>query len=101
MQSPIGTWAVVIATPIGKQHVSLRISQDAGKLGGTATLGAETVPLLGLELEGNRLTWSQNVTRPLKLTLRFEVTFDEVRMTGTAKAGVLPSSSLEGRRENT
>jgi hypothetical protein len=99
MQSPVGTWAVVIATPIGKQHVTLRISEREGRLEGTATQGAETVPLINAEREGARLTWTQSVTKPMKLVIKFDVTFDETRMTGTAKAGILPTSKLEGVRE--
>lgn len=100
MSSPVGAWSIVIATPIGKQRVALRFHQRADGLEGTATLGAETVPLIALKQDGNRLTWTQNVTRPLKLAIAFEVTFDDVRMRGTAKAGVLPGSNLEGVRED-
>jgi hypothetical protein len=99
-QSPVGTWALTIATPVGKQHVTLRILERSGKLEGTATLGAESVPLVDAQCDGARLTWTQNVTKPMKLALKFDVTFDETKMTGTAKAGVLPSSKLEGIRES-
>ena len=100
MQSPVGTWAVVIATPIGKQHVTLLISERDGKLEGTATQGAETVPLIDAQCQGSRLTWTQRVTRPMKLVIEFDVTFDETKMKGTAKAGILPTSKLEGVRES-
>lgn len=99
MQSPTGTWAVVIATPIGKQHVTLRVLEQAGRLEGTATQGAETVPLVDMKCEEGRLTWTQSVTKPMRLTIKFEVTFDETTMSGTAKVGVLPSSKLVGVRE--
>ena len=39
------------------------------------------------------------MTRPLRLTLRFDVTLDlSDTMTGTAKAGILPTSKLTGVR---
>jgi hypothetical protein len=96
-----GTWKVIIRTPIGKQHVDLFISARNGRLEGTATQGTETVPLLDPVAEGSRLTWSQNVTKPLRLTIRFDVTIDGAQMSGTAKAGVLPLSKLEGHRQIT
>jgi hypothetical protein len=98
MPSPLGTWAVVISTPIGKQHVTLRIDERDGRLEGTATQGAETVSLVGARLDGARLTWSQSVTRPMKLAIKFDVNIAGDRMLGTAKAGILPTSKLEGAR---
>jgi hypothetical protein len=93
-----GTWNVTISTPIGAQHVVLRVRERAGAIEGTATQGAETVPMLDAVLEGARFRWSQRVTKPLKLDLRFEVQLDGDRMTGTAKAGIFPASKLEGTR---
>ena len=93
-----GRWDVTIATPMGKQVVTYDISVAGGELTGTATQGAEVTPLIGLAASANRLTWTQHVTRPMKLTLRFDVTVAGDGMTGTAKAGVLPSSKLTGVR---
>ena len=93
-----GRWDVTIATPMGKQAVTYDISLVDGVIAGTATQGAEVTPLVGLAAEGNRLTWTQHVTRPMRLTLRFDVTVDRDDMAGTAKAGVLPASRLTGTR---
>jgi len=93
-----GTWNVTIATPIGKQEIVLEIATRHGAVGGTARRGDEIVALVDPIAEGNRLRWTQSVTRPLRLTLAFDVTVDGDAMTGTAKAGVLPSSRLTGRR---
>jgi hypothetical protein len=93
-----GTWNIVIATPIGKQVVVLEIATRDGKLAGTARQGAEVVELLDPVVDGNRMTWTQHVTRPLRLTLKFDVSVDGATMTGTAKAGILPTSKLRGER---
>ena len=98
--SGAGQWDVSIATPMGKQAVTYDISVANGILTGTATQGTEVTPLIGLTGSGNHLTWSQNVTRPMKLTLRFDVVVAGDTMTGTAKAGVLPSSKLTGTRRH-
>jgi hypothetical protein len=39
------------------------------------------------------------MTEPLRLTLTFEVTIEGDSMTGTARAGRLPSSTVRGRRQ--
>jgi hypothetical protein len=93
-----GTWTVNIATPIGKQQVVFWICSRAGCLEGTATQGSETVPFLDAVADGPRLTWSQRVTKPLRLTIAFDVRVDGDSMSGVAKAGVFPASKLEGRR---
>jgi hypothetical protein len=93
-----GTWNVTIATPIGKQVVVLEIATRDGAVRGTARQGAETVAFLDPVIDGNRMRWTQKVTRPLRLTLAFDVTVEGVSMTGTAKAGILPTSKLTGVR---
>jgi len=45
-----------------------------GHLGGSARSAAETVPLQDVVLDGDHLTWSQAITRPMRLRLAFDVT---------------------------
>jgi len=93
-----GTWRVIIATPIGKQEVVFEISTDQGVVRGIATQAAERVDFLDPVIDGERLTWSQRITKPFSMLLHFDVTVDGDRMAGTAKAGVLPTSSVIGER---
>lgn len=93
-----GTWNLVIATPIGKQLATLELSRQAGELHGIARGAAEDVPLTDLTLEGNRLTWAQSITRPMRLNLTFDVTIIGDELTGTSQAGRLPKSTVTGRR---
>ncbi|AII06251.1 hypothetical protein C8E05_3031 [Rhodococcus wratislaviensis] len=93
-----GTWNVVIATPIGKQRVELTFVTQDGELRGTARGDAEEVPLTDPALDGNRLTWSQSITTPLRLHLKFDVVVEGDEMTGKSTAGRLPSSKVSGRR---
>ena len=93
-----GTWNLVIATPIGKQLATLELSREAGRLTGIAKSAAEDVPLRDLTLDGNRLTWAQSITRPMRLNLTFDVTITGDALTGASRAGRLPSSAVTGRR---
>ncbi|GAF44646.1 hypothetical protein [Rhodococcus wratislaviensis] len=93
-----GTWNVVIATPIGKQRVELTFVTQDGELRGTARGDSEEVPLTDPALDGNRLTWSQSITTPLRLHLKFDVVVEGDEMTGKSTAGRLPSSKVSGRR---
>ncbi len=93
-----GSWDVIIATPIGELAAVFEISEQDGAIHGTASTDAETVEILDAVADGNRLTWSQNVTTPMRLTLKFDVTVDGDTMTGTSKAGFLPASKVYGSR---
>jgi hypothetical protein len=96
--SAAGTWNLSIATPIGKQEVVLELVDDGGVLSGTATGAGETVDLVSPMLDGDRLTWTQSITKPIKLDLAFDLTIDGDALEGTAKAGVLPKSKVTGTR---
>lgn len=100
MSTFAGTWDVTIATPIGNMAVVFEITESDGKIQGTATSDAETVEFVDSLADGNRLTWSQDVTTPMKLTLKFDVTVDGDSMTGTSKAGIFPASHLTGSRRS-
>jgi hypothetical protein len=93
-----GKWQVTIATPIGKQTVTFDISTRDGVITGMATQKDEIVPFEEVVPDGNRLTWAQNVTKPLKLRLKFDITVQGNQLSGTAKAGILPTSTVTGER---
>ncbi|RXZ79443.1 DJ-1/PfpI family protein [Paenibacillaceae bacterium] len=93
-----GNWDTTIATPVGKLQVKLSLSTREGMVQGTATQGDETVELINPVLQNNKLAWSLRITKPMRINLKFEVSADGDRMTGIAKAGILPASQLSGKR---
>jgi hypothetical protein len=99
---PAGTWALTIATPIGKLPVTLELTREAGLLHGTAEGRGETVDLHDLVAtpgpDGVRLAWNQQVTKPIRLNLSFDVLVTADAMTGHSKAGRLPRSTVTGSR---
>jgi hypothetical protein len=101
MSTFAGVWNVTIDTPIGKMAVVFDITERDGTIHGTASSDKETVDFVDAVAEGNRLTWTQAVTTPMKLTLKFDVSVDGEAMTGTSKAGILPASKVYGSRTST
>ncbi|MFH5186330.1 DJ-1/PfpI family protein [Paenibacillus sp. TAB 01] len=93
-----GDWDTTIVTPVGKLEVKISISIRNGTITGKATQGDETVEFINPLLQNNKLTWSLRITKPMRLNLKFEVATDEDRMTGFARAGILPASKLTGKR---
>jgi hypothetical protein len=95
-----GTWDLVIDTPIGRQQAVLTLSTQDGALLGMARdlRHGEKVPLTGLVLDGDRLTWAQSIRRPMRLNLTFDVVVAGDEMSDRSKAGRLPSSRVTGHR---
>jgi hypothetical protein len=93
-----GTWKVTVPTPMGKQDVDLAISESDLVNSGTATASGETVPFIDPMSDGHRITWTQKVTKPLRLTIKFDLTRTGDTLSGTAKAGIFPAANVNGKR---
>ncbi|WAL68588.1 hypothetical protein ORV05_12690 [Amycolatopsis cynarae] len=94
-----GTWDLSISTPIGRIKAVAEFRREDGILIGSAHGAGEEVPLSDIVLEGDRLTWKQAITKPMRLNLAFAVTIDGDTLTGTSKAGRLPASKVTGERK--
>jgi hypothetical protein len=92
----IGDWDVAIKTPIGSLQIRYTFTDDGGTLAGTATGRGETVPLRDITVAAQRITWTQSVTKPMRLNLDFDVMVDGDTLTGHSKAGRLPRSTVTG-----
>jgi hypothetical protein len=93
-----GTWNLTITSPMGKQQVKLEVTVDASSVAGTASLGSDTAPLLDPVLDGDRLRYSVDITKPMKLTLKFDLIRAGDTLQGTAKAGFFVSAEVTGAR---
>ncbi|TVT30983.1 hypothetical protein FNH05_28700 [Amycolatopsis rhizosphaerae] len=93
-----GTWDLSISTPIGRIKAVAEFRREDGVLIGSAHGAGEEVPLSDVVLDGDRLTWKQAITKPMRLNLAFAVAIDGDTLTGTSKAGRLPASKVTGER---
>ncbi|WP_043664618.1 hypothetical protein [Streptomyces xylophagus] len=93
-----GVWDLTIATPIGRIKPVVELSREGDEFIGVARGAGEEVPLRDVVVDGDRITWKQSVTKPLRLNLTFAVTVDGDALIGTSKAGRLPASKVTGRR---
>jgi hypothetical protein len=93
-----GFWNVAVKTPLGTRRTVLEIWTADGGLQGLSRGEKEQLTLEGLHREGNRLTWSQNITKPMRMVLSFDVTVDGDEMNGTARGGPMPAATVSGSR---
>jgi hypothetical protein len=97
-----GEWDVTIKTPIGSLATVYTFTDDGGVICGSATGRGETVPLRAIAVVddpgGQRVTWQQSVTKPMRLNLEFDVVVDGDRLRGHSRAGRLPRSAVAGVR---
>ncbi|MGW4565990.1 hypothetical protein ACWEN3_27435 [Streptomyces sp. NPDC004561] len=93
-----GTWDLTMSTPIGRMKAVIELHRRDGVLTGTAQGSGEEVPLTDVVLDGDRLAWRQAISKPMRLNLAFDVTLDGDTLTGTSKAGRLPSTRITGER---
>ncbi|MFC8794466.1 hypothetical protein [Streptomyces cinereoruber] len=93
-----GTWDLSLSTPIGRMTAVVELHEQDAVLTGVTHGAGERVPLVDVVLDGDRLTWKQAVTKPLRLNLAFDVTVDGDSLRGTSRAGRLPASTVVGER---
>ncbi|MGV3464462.1 MAG: DJ-1/PfpI family protein, partial [Heyndrickxia sp.] len=93
-----GKWDTIISTPLGDLSVLVDLAYKDNKIIGTARQEEEITALINPILKGNLLMWSMKVTKPMRLTLKFNVFIEGNNMHGEAKAGILPASKLIGHR---
>lgn len=97
-----GTWDLTMRTPLGKIGAQVTIVDAGGTLSGEAVGTSETVPLENIQVRpdpaGQRVTWRQSITRPMRLNLDFDVVVSGDVVEGSSRAGRLPASTVTGHR---
>ena len=98
-----GTWELTMTTPIGRIQAEANFTAIHDGFTGTAKGKGETVQLSDIRSEpadggGERVTWSQSITKPMRLNLDFDVVIEDDEMRGHSRAGRLPRSAVIGRR---
>lgn len=77
-------------------RVELRTEGDA--VSGEVVDGERRIPISGGRLDGDRLSFAMTVAEPVRARLTAKLTLDGDRMTGGARANLLVSVRLDGRR---
>jgi hypothetical protein len=95
--TPEGKWNITIKTPMGEKTGVLDLLVDGSKLSGSLSDAEHFAAISEGKVDGNKLTWSAKITKPMRMTFKFTATVDANEIEGSAKH-LLGSASFRGRR---
>ncbi len=97
--SVAGTYTVITKTPMGDQSSDMTITVDGDTFTGTNAGAMGSMTLDNGKVDGDKLTWSMNMTVPMPMTLEGEATVDGDTITGSVKAGAFGTFTMSGTRK--
>ena len=95
MSAAHGKWNVTIKTPIGVRAGVLELKVEAGKVTGSLSDGEHHVQISDGKINGNQLSWSAKLEKPMRLTFKFNAVVDADRISGSAR-NLLGSATFSG-----
>jgi hypothetical protein len=93
-----GAWDLTVNSPMGAKQFRLDVTTEEGKVAGTASMGGEAMALVDPSVADGHLRWTMKLTRPMNITLEFDVTCDGDTLAGSAKAGFMTLPGIAGVR---
>ena len=97
--SVAGTYTCVTKTPMGDQTSDVTIEVDGDSFTGSNVGAMGSMSLDNGKVDGNKVTWSMNMTVPMPMTLEGEATIDGDVLTGSVKAGAFGTFPMSGTRK--
>lgn len=92
-----GNWAVAVKTPLGEQKGTLTVQSSGDSFTGRLDGDLGSKDVTGT-VDGNRLAWDMEVSKPMPLSLSCTATVDGDKMTGEVSTGAFGAFPLTGSR---
>lgn len=92
-----GSWDCTVQSPLGDQKSTLTVRSDGDTFTGTNAGAMGSADVSG-EVRGSTISWKQQITVPMPMTLDCQATVDGDTLTGTVGAGAFGSFPLTGAR---
>jgi hypothetical protein len=96
--SVTGKWTVTLKSPMGAMEGTLDLKENGGVVTGTQSGQGQTNEISNGKVDGDKLTWSSQITKPMPIKLDFSATVTGDAMTGQAKAGAFGTFPFSGKR---
>jgi cytochrome P450 len=94
-----GKWNLVVKGPTGAQPTVLVIERAGDKLTGTQSGQGSSTAVTDVTVDGNKVSWVNHVTRPIKLKVTFTGEIAGNSMSGKCKAGFMGSYPFTAVKE--
>lgn len=95
MSAAHGKWNVKIKTPIGDRSGVLELKVEGSNVSGSLSDGEHHVQISDGKINGNQLSWSAKLEKPMRLTFKFKAVVDADRISGSAR-NLLGSATFTG-----
>ncbi len=92
-----GDWKFVLSTPLGPQAFTGKMSTSGDDLTGVFIMNMDEAHFTG-KVKGNHLVWDLKVTKPMKITLKYEAYIEGNKLNGKCKMGIFGTAKLVGER---
>ncbi|WP_375392626.1 hypothetical protein [uncultured Sphingomonas sp.] len=92
-----GSWDCTVKSPLGDQKMQLTVRSAGDAWSGTVS-GAMGSSDIGGSADGETISWKQQMTVPMPMTLDCKATASGDTLTGTVGAGAFGSFPLSGTR---
>lgn len=93
-----GNWKIIISSPIGDQESSLALTESGNRLTGTQASTFGSGEIQNGAVDGNKATWTIDITQPIAATLEFTAQIVGNEMVGAVKVGAFGESRFKGLR---
>jgi hypothetical protein len=84
-----GKWTLTVKSPVGPQVSTLELKNVDGVLKGTQSDKNSSNEIGDARLDGSNISWTNQVTAPMKIKVEFTATVDGNQMSGKVKAGIM------------
>ena len=95
-----GSWDCVMKTRAGPQEFVLTIERDGDSFTGTNSSPTGSVDIADGRIDGDTLSWTMSITKPIPLKLRGSATVEGDTLNGVVDGGMLAGKMpLTGTRK--
>ncbi len=93
-----GAYDIITKTPMGEQPSVFTVIVDGDTFNGTNAGPLGSLDIKNGKVDGNRLTWTMEMTVPMPMTLSAEAVVNDGKITGTIDAGAFGQLAMSGTR---
>jgi hypothetical protein len=92
-----GTYECTVKSPLGDQKMTLTVKADGDSFSGNVSGSMGSSDVTG-EVRGSQISWKQQMTVPMPMTLDCQAMIEGDSVTGTVGAGAFGSFPMTGSR---